>query len=127
MKKLIFVVLVFVFLLPFVFAEETECMTKEDVEAEREACLYIYENSVYSVGGYGSRHFEHDCGEDVTEVMRGTHTGDPEKYFGETYKADLCGFYIPKDLADFLTYGLMGLVIVAIFAAAFYFLRPHRK
>ncbi len=128
MKKLIILVfLVFVLISPFVFAEEAECMTREEVEAEGEACLYIYKNKVYSMAPYGGEHFQHDCGSEVTGIMRETHIENPEHYFGEAYRADLCGFYVSEELVNLLTYGLVGLAIVAISAVAFYFLKPHRK
>lgn len=133
MKKLILVVLVFVLVLPFSFANQN-CMTREEVGENRELCLYIYEGKVYSLGYYGSEHHKHECGTDVTAVMRNTHIENPEHYLDDFYKADLCEGYVADDEQDslpLLPFMVLILLVAAIIAGALFYLfkkfKAHRK
>ncbi len=67
-----------------------ECMTPQQVADERTRCLFIYESNVFQKGMYPTKHWEHSCGSDVTDVMRNTHLDNPNIYLWPNLIAPLC-------------------------------------
>jgi hypothetical protein len=77
---IIFLVILSYFAIKTSVTRSETCLTLEEVQNERNDCLYIYNGYVYKIGNYPNGHKGHQCGTDITDALN----NDPRTVNGQS-------------------------------------------